>query len=213
MKWQELDPKAQRKALILGVLIALALLVLIWPAGVSLWRSPARPPLRQKPTPFSRPGPVVHAAPPLTPAPPLDPMARLLGKWDGRESLADRGVCLLSLELRPGNESQSFSGFSTLACTGSSLPGGAEASKDPVGLGTMMRRAMNYTSASFSGKAKDGSIVLNALDNIGVGEALQGCDMVSMTLKPFGEGRMSVRWQETGKGVCTGGEMLLGHAR
>jgi hypothetical protein len=37
--------------------------------------------------------------------------------------------------------------------------------------------------------------------------------MVSMTIKPFGDNRMSLRWQETGKGLCQGGEMLLAHAQ
>jgi hypothetical protein len=92
---------------------------------------------------------------------------------------------------------------------GNVLPGSA---KDPVGLAETVRRGINTTSASFSGTAQQGGIVLHALDNVGVSEALQGCDMVSMTLKPFGEGRMSVKWQDTGKDLCAGGEMLLGHA-
>jgi hypothetical protein len=208
MTWQELDPKAQRKALIFAALVGLALLVLIWPTGVSLWRSPARPQPRQRP--MGNAGPVVRAAPPH-PAP--DPLTKLLGKWEGRVSLADRGVCHLSLELGPGSDRQGFQAFSTFACPGNLLSGGDQARKDPAGLETMMSRAINTTSASFSGKAEDGGIVLHALDNVGVSEAFEGCDMVSMTLKTFGENRMSVRWQETGKGVCTGGEMLLAHAR
>lgn len=204
MKWQDLDAKAQRKVVILAVLIALALLILIWPTSAPV----RRPPVRQKPSPMGNAGPV-RVAPPRPVAAP-DPMARLLGKWEGRESLGDRGICLLSLELRPGTDRQTYLGFSTFSCTGNALPGN---SKDPVGLGAMMRRKMNYTSASFSGTAEGEGIALRATDNIGVEEAEQGCGMASMTLKPFGDNRMSVRWQETGKGVCTGGEMLLAHAR
>ena len=77
----------------------------------------------------------------------------------------------------------------------------------------MYDRRLNYTSATLNGTARDGGIAFTATENFGVAEALQGCPMASMTLKPFGDNRMSVRWQETGKGVCTGGEMLLEHAR
>ena len=204
MKWQDLDAKAQRKALILGGLVALAFIVLLWPRNASVPHPPARP----KPSPMGKPTAAGAGAPRAVPAP--DPLAKLLGNWEGRESLGGRGVCHLLLELRPGSDRQTYSGFSTFACTGNALPGN---SKDPVGLGTMMQRAMNYTSASFSGTVEGGGILLRATDNIGVEEAAQGCAMVSMTLKPFGDNRMSVRWQETGKAVCTGGEMLLAHAR
>ncbi len=47
MNWAELDPKRQRKALILGAIVGVALLVLFWPARVSPKRLPGRPQVRQ----------------------------------------------------------------------------------------------------------------------------------------------------------------------
>ena len=200
MKWQELDPKAQRKALILGGLVALALLILIWPSGVSRQRSPARP-KPTKPTPM----PVVHAAP--AQAPP-DPLRKLAGKWQGGAEL-NRGWCRLWVELRPGADPNSFSAFTTFSCNKLPLANGGNA----AAIAEAMRRALNPTSASFSGTEEGGAIVLHATDNIGVGEAFQGCDMASMTLKPFGNSGLTARWQESGQGVCTGGEMLLVRAQ
>lgn len=204
MKWQDLDANRQRKAVILGGIVALAFIVLLWPRNVSVPHPPARP----KPSPMGKAKAAQTSAPRAVPAP--DPLAKLLGNWQGRESLGGRGVCLLSLELKPGQDRQNYAGFSTFACTGNAVPG---TSKDPVGLGTMMQRAINTTSASFSGTVQEGGIALRATDNIGVDEAAQGCAMVSMTLKAFGDARLSVRWQESGKPECTGGEMLLTHAR
>jgi hypothetical protein len=211
MTWRELDPKARRKALIFGAFVAVALLILIWPRSLSV----SHRAIRQKPMPMRNAGPVRAATPqpfamPPQPVATPDPVAKLIGKWEGGQWLTDRGVCHLSLELRPGNDRQSFSAFSIVGCTGSALPGN---SKDPVGFSNMMRPAMNPTSASFSGTAQGDGVALRATDNIGVAEAVEGCDMVSMTLKPFGDNRMSVRWQDTGKPVCKGGEMLLEHAR
>lgn len=207
--WEALDEKARRNTKITVVAVAAAIIWLTWPGSASPGRSSAR--LRPVQTPISaagKPGPVVHAAaPPVLPA--SDPLAKMLGKWGGAESLPNRGMCNLMLELRPGSDHQGFSAFSTLGCL-ANLPGD---SKDPAGLAERVRRSINPTSASFSGAAGSDGIVLHAIDNIGVSESLQGCDMVSMTVKPFGEGRMSVRWQETGNGVCTGGEMLLARAQ
>jgi hypothetical protein len=121
-------------------------------------------------------------------------------------------MCTVGLTLQPGSDPQSFSAFSTLVCMGNFLPGHEDYNKDPVGLAEMARRITNPTSASFSGTAQNGGIALRATDNIGVSEAIQGCDMVSMTLKPFGDNFLSVKWQDTGKAFCAGGEMLLARA-
>jgi hypothetical protein len=201
--WHELDAKAQRKALIFGGIVALALLVLLWPKSVSVPHPSRAVAVRNAPQ-------AGRGTPPPRPVPAPDPLVKLLGRWQGAESLPNRGLCTLTLELRQGETPGSFSGFSTLGCMGNVPTGSA---KDPMALAEAVRRGIDPTSASFSGTAEGGGIALRATDNIGVSQALQGCDMASMTLKPFGDNRISVRWRETGQAVCAGGEMLLGHAR
>jgi hypothetical protein len=201
MKWQDLDAKAKRNALILAALIALALLMLLWPDSVPVPRAP----VGRKVSPVGR---RVEAAPPR---PPADPLSRMLGKWEGIGHSSDRGICLLELEVRPGPEEHGYQVFSTLSCAPGSAREEARLRTDRAGFMAALKGTLNYTSASFSGRAQDGGMVLGAMDNMGVIEG--GCYMASMTLKAFGDARLSVRWQETGNPPCAGGEMLLTHAR
>ena len=61
MKWQELDAKAKRKAIILAAIVGVALVALMWPTGV----------FRSKPK--TRPSPVAGAARRDGGAPPAHP--------------------------------------------------------------------------------------------------------------------------------------------
>jgi hypothetical protein len=93
VKWTELDPKARRKALMLGAIVGLALLVLLWPAGMTPKLPLRRPP--SKPSPAGKPVPVLQraaTAPQAVPMPPPDPMHKLLGKWGGRNR-SPTGAC------------------------------------------------------------------------------------------------------------------------
>jgi hypothetical protein len=53
------------------------------------------------------------------------------------------------------------------------------------------------------------SIKLVAVDNVGVVMNPNNCEMLSMTLREVPGGTMSVKWQETERGNCHGGEVSM----
>jgi len=85
---------------------------------------------------------------------------------------------------------KTYAAFSTLGCVALNPTGDK---KDPLGFVETMRRGTNATSASFAGAEQDGAIVLHAVENIGVSEALQGCEITAMTLRPFADSALSVK--------------------
>jgi hypothetical protein len=215
------NPQAQRKFFIFGAVLLVTLGWLILPSWFSHYKAEARARANQqaiekaaamKPSPVVAPvaAPVVAPAPVPVPVPAPDPYGVLLGKWIGQTTLAERGTCGLYVELNKKDD-KTFAGFSTVSCSPSvfELIAKRKAKKPTPGeIISDNIKAMNPVSSSFTGMAKDGAVVLQAVENIGVSASIDGCEMLSMTLREFGDGRLSVKWQEKETGKCHGGEMI-----
>ncbi len=197
------DRRAQRKAIVFGAALVIGLWWLFLPSPVSSGGTAGRRAFRQ---PAAPPPAVVRVPPVVQPSRAVEPFTKsVVGKWAGRETLPNRGQCVFGLELR-GKEDETFTAFSTLACVTLQPTGNP---KDPVGFLELMRRGTNPTSASFAGTSQDGAIVLHAVDNIGIAQALQGCEITAMSVRPFGDSALSVKWQEKQTlPVCQGGELV-----
>jgi hypothetical protein len=109
------------------------------------------------------------------------PPNRLLGMWEGKAVIDNRGLCGLKFELRQAQEGK-LAGFSTLSCQG-------EKASDPE-------------TAILTGAADRGSFEFR-VDKV-VGGI--GCAPSSFTLTPFGAAQMAAEWKER---TCSGGHMLL----
>jgi hypothetical protein len=159
-RWNAMDAKARRNALIVAGVVVFLLLVLF---------SPSCPPQ----------GRIVMGAA-------VAPSQPLLGRWSGRESLPNRGICALALEVRADS-----SAFSTMSCNGE----------------------LNSTGARYRWTtARGGALIFKPIYNSGVAEALYGCETTWMTLRDMGTGRAAVQWGErktSSSPSCMGGEMLL----
>ena len=110
------------------------------------------------------------------------PMNRLLGIWEGKTVIENRGSCSLKFELRQGQE-RKLAGFSTLTCVGG-------------------RGASEPETAILSGAAEKGSFQFR-VDRVVGGN---GCAPSSFILTPFGSAQMAAEWKET---ACSGGHALL----
>jgi len=222
MTWRDLDASARRKTLIFVGVVCASLVWLFLPAGKSLLRrASAQSQFRQTPNPGARFVPMAQPAAPA-PAPPIaapasivppDPVHMMLGKWHGGAALPGRGaLCELGLELRENDDKQGFSGLSTLSCryvpTFSNGGDHIVTAEDRVKADLMSKGIFNPTSAIFEGTAQDGAIVLRAVQNIGVRDAVQHCEMVSLIARPFGA-NLAVTWQESGAPVCQGGDIVM----
>lgn len=196
------DARAQRKAIIFGAGLVIALWWLFLPSPFSFGGTAGRRAFRPAP---AAPTPVVRV-PVVQPPPAIDPFTKsVVGKWAGRETLPNRGQCVLGVDVRKG-EKENFLVFTGLVCAALNPTGNQ---KDPLGFVETLRRGTNVTNASFSGTAQDGAIVLHAVENIGVSEVLQGCEITAMTLRPFSDNGLSVKWQEKQTlPVCQGGELV-----
>jgi hypothetical protein len=104
------------------------------------------------------------------------PLNRLLGIWEGKTVIDNRGLCSLQFELRQGQEGR-FAGFSTLAC----LIGRGPGSSDPE-------------TAILSGAAEKGSFQFR-VDKV-VGPDGNGCAPSAFTLTPFGATQLAAEWKE-----------------
>ena len=110
------------------------------------------------------------------------PMNRLLGIWEGKTAIDNRGLCGLKFELRQGQD-RKFAAFSTLTCQG------GRGFSDPE-------------TAILSGAAEKGLFQFR-VDKVVGGN---GCAPSSFTLTPFGSTQMAAEWKET---TCTGGQALM----
>lgn len=196
------DPRAQRKAIIFAAALGIAVWWLFLPSPFSFRATLGRRAVvAQAPAP-----PVVLRMPVVQPPPAMDPFTKsVVGKWAGRETLPSRGQCVFGLELNRKAD-KTYTASSTLGCVALNATGDK---KDPLGFAETMRRGTNATFASFAGTEQGGAIVLHAVDNIGVSEALNGCEITAMTLRPFGDSALSVKWQERETlPLCQGGELV-----
>lgn len=144
--------------------------------------------------------PAAISVPPPVPDP-LAPFAKMLGKWEGDQTITAHRGCRLDIEVREiKDKDKPFEGYSTLSC----LP-------YPVELwrGTLTRK----TSAILQGVGEAGEnpvIEFQVANNIGVPFSLDKCAMASLSLQSFGDGRVAAHWRETGGTAnCIGGEVVM----
>lgn len=199
-KWHELDAGARRKLLILAAIVGAALLVLIWPAGVSLQQSPARRQVAKSDA--GKPGPVVHAAAPqIVPAPPPAKDAGLLGKWQSvglGAQVANHGLCTLWLEIaRKADEPDKYTGAVSLSC----LPTTSLTAPKPDTPMTMMLAERDPLFASMSGAWEKDAIVFR-MDKVLNPKA---CGLSGFSVSKFGSQNLAAEFQDG----CGGGSMVL----
>ena len=149
-------------------------------------------------------GPPVYAAPPVPSA-----LAGLAGMYFGRLALAHRGSCTFRLEVKHEAGQETFTGYSTLACFPSPQQLTARYGGDKARVAEALERARNPTSVILTGKAEGNALRLNAVQNVGVRETQDGCDIVSLSLSAFGGTQAAVEWREAQQGICQGGQMVL----
>lgn len=127
------------------------------------------------------------------------------GIWTGRTAIDGRGTCTLHLELtdKPG-ESNHFTGFSSMVCNNAG---------PLVGKGAMSRKAlalnrMDPEASILSGTLEKTSVELTADKTVGADS--NGCSTSSLSLTPFGKGRLAAEFKES---TCQGGHMILRKGR
>jgi hypothetical protein len=214
VKWQELDARARRKALVVLAVVASAVAALVWPSGTHRMRLAPRPsplpsPLRTTQQPRGRQAgpaaaPVSSDRPPNTPpvpvAPPRD--AGMLGKWQSAPMmLANRGICTLWVEMvRKPEEPDKYTGAATLSCAPSVLFGGPKANVSPA----MMLARLNPLSAVMSGVWASDSIAFRVDKVLNAG----GCAWKGFSVSRFGSQNVAAEFEDG----CGGGSMVLRRA-
>ena len=176
----------------------------------------ATPPVFQKPSPAHRQlvQPVQPALPATQPAAQVAPgIAALVGRFKGSGPVADRGICVLALDVKPPSQAGQFSAYSTLACApltaAQRANGGAGLafnSRNDAGLALMLGK-ITPTSLILSG-TEEGSVLKLHVDDSAAAPA--SCGVTNMAIKDFGGNAVLVKWNEQG---CAGGSMTLGRLR
>lgn len=195
MKWQELDAKAKRKALILAAIVGAAIMALLWPSG--MWR--AKPMPRVLPV---RTGPQAgRGTPPPAPRPVPLPAKDfgMLGHWSSAPTaLPNHGLCTLWLEVTAAaQEPDKYTGAASLSC----LP---TASLTAPKQGTpmeLMLAARDPVSASLSGTWAKDAIVFEVVRVINPKQ----CGFTALTLSKFGAQNLAAEFKDE----CGGGSMVL----
>lgn len=195
MKWQELDAKAQRKALILLALVALMVVVLFWPAS-----RPRMRPLRQV---DSRRGveQTGRGTPPPAPRPVLPPAkdTGMLGKWQSSmgAQMPGHGLCTLWLEVtRKEGAPDQYTGAASLSCIPVATltnpkpdtPMAVLLDKDPV-------------FASLSGAWEKDAIVFRVDKVVNPKQ----CGFTGLSVSKFGSQNIAADFQD----ACGGGSAVL----
>lgn len=209
------NPEAQKKFYILIGAVGLALLWLLYggSAKTALRVMTAK---KQSTAVNVQPPPNTSAVtyPPrvvAAPAPQQQPQSNLSGQWRGTVNLerlpgSERGHCTVTLKITQ-NPDGSSAGYSTLGCaqTLASMMNNNrrvdihEVLKDQAGIN-------NPSSAILTGtRDASGKLHFTVNQNIGVAEALKGCNMTSAEATPFADG-LSFSWKEDG---CSGGELIM----
>jgi hypothetical protein len=228
--WKK-DANAQRKTIIFGAVVAVALLW-VWYGGAV--RSGLRDMRARKPSPVVRaaaPAPVVAAAPPppapvVVAAPPVPPpspeevmqaqIAEAVGPtsiWGGFSPRPNLGPCALKISLTAGADKGSYSADSSISCASVSpfRPG----QRSSVGaLNTAQLEAVPV-NAVFSGVVKDGAIVLTQTKALNFSP--EGCNLQKLVLTPF-VGHLDATWEEAPKDAnavnkCGGGHVTLSRTK
>jgi hypothetical protein len=196
MKWQDLDAKAQRKALILLAVVAAMVIVLFWPAS--------RPRMRRvrqvdPPRGVRQTG---SGIPPVRPAPPPPRDAGMLGKWQSTGGLVPgHGLCTLWLEVtRDAQALDKYTGAASLSCIPTSSFTAPKADT-PI---TMMLTERDPVLASMSGLWKKDAIVFR------VDKVLnpKQCGFTGLSVSKFSSQNIAAEFQD----ACGGGSAVLRRA-
>lgn len=195
MKWQDLDAKAQRRALIFFAILAAMVIVLFWPAS-----RPRMRPVRQV-DPRRGVEQTGRGTPPPAPRPVPPPAkdAGMLGKWQSSmgAQMPGHGLCTLWLEVsRKADEPDKYTGAASLSC----IPTAALTNPKPD---TPMAVLLNHDPvfASLSGEwQKDGIVfrvdkVLNP----------KQCGFTGLSVSKFGSQNIGAEFQD----ACGGGSAML----
>jgi hypothetical protein len=149
-------------------------------------------------------------------APADDPaLAKFLGVWHGGITIARRGGCGLTLEIRASSDKNyPLAGYSTLGCMPSVFDLMAKnkvKNKTPIGAVDAITNQLNPTEAILAGSLVNGTLEFKAQKNIGVAEGGNNCPMSSISVTPFAE-QIAVEWKESQQEGCMGGQMLMKRA-
>jgi hypothetical protein len=194
MTWHDLD--AKRKTWIFLAVAGVIALWLLWPAAPPQPRRIlVQPPVQR--VPIAPQAPQLNRA--LGPGAAPDPLQELLGYFQGREVLPDgRGLCDVHLEIVRGKGGKdAITAYSRMVC-------------QPLLHGRPVQ-VSNPTAAVLSGSAVNGGLHLAAQSNIGVRDALHGCDITTLSVASGGTNTINVEWQEATEatGVCRGAQMQM----
>ena len=211
------DAKAQRKAMIFGGAMAVALLWLLSPSGCSLRKPAAAPRFVQQPvpTPALAARRVPPVGPPVSiPAPQPDasaPVSAFFGAWMGQGVIPERnGVCNLSLELGESPEGNGqVRAYTTLRCPPFMPLWLAAHPGQRLNPSDIYLKEMSTTESILTGSAVGESLLFSHVEET-LGADSQGCALESLNARPFGNQRLAVKWQE---GRCEGGELVLQRVR
>jgi hypothetical protein len=197
MKWEELDPKAKRKALIFAAIVGVALLVLIWPSGA--FRPTAR---SQVSSSGAASRPKAEASAPRPAVQPVKPApgAGIPGKWVGEGAeLANHRVCRLWLEIGKSAEKHGgYTGAATLNCAPilsltAPTAGTAQA---------ILRSRLSPMTVTMSGIWEKDAVAFLPDRQLNAG----GCAWTRVSVSRFGSQNLSAVIED----ACGGGSVLLG---
>ena len=112
--------------------------------------------------------------------------------------------CNVKLELRrKEGDAAHIAGFPVINCLSMTAPN----PRDPRAPQKMLAR-LSPLSAILTGSNVNGALQFTV--DRALGKTVEGCGITSFTVTPFGEGQISVEWQDA---PCQGGQLLLRKGR
>jgi hypothetical protein len=185
----------------------IALVVLHFaPRFIATIRQAANPPAPPKPSAahVAQVEPAVVIVPPVITVDPQ--ITNAMGIWLGQTVRPDQATsCLLRLELKPTPlKPGDYTGYSTMSCGPTLALIGQRISQS--GEAKAILTQMMPVSTILTGPAMNGALQLHASQTIGAPH--DGCTVTDLTLTPFGDNNISVKWLESPE-TCHGGDMLL----
>jgi hypothetical protein len=134
----------------------------------------------------------------------VDPqLQKLVGNWTGGAVLPDRGLCNLSVQIKPNSDTAGlFTGYSTMRCGPFiALTGHAVSAENRA---RAVANSLAPTSTIMTGTPAAGAIEFHVDKAIGV--PVDGCPISSMTITPFAGNEVATEWKA---GTCHGGNLIL----
>ncbi len=140
---------------------------------------------------------------------PVMPVAgkKALGLWRGSAYLLPpRGMCILDLTVKPGDDPESFTAYSRLKCP---PPTTRLTYRSPdLDKTISIMAALNPVSAILTGKPEGKSLSFTVDRIIGSGVTTTACPPSSLVLTPFANNQLAAEFKDP----CGGGQMILARA-